>query len=286
MSFVTVEQQEEILSCVKDYINAGKPMEYAYPNGYPYLSTKWLSSIENDVNYEHVITPQEDTIYIVQNIGSKKRFPVLYDRSIRLYRILDAHDANEFTVRTLSEENVEPIPSLSLAKTTTVTTQRTHFQKVYNKGDVIRVYFDFDLYSMNNRSWLHYATLVVTLGQQSFNYQMEYDPYLRSYPKTFDRTFEISEDNTELKILIYKKTGDCPYIIKNGQIVEYTSHYNDYETDEFVPATDTKDGIAGKIPGIASGSEMSVFMSDGKWHTLTELKTLLDSMNNTDGGGE
>ena len=247
---VSVEALETGLRSVANYIDNAKDMMYAYPNTNPMYSTSWLSTIPNDITFEHVISPQPGTIYIVQDISGlakSARTAMLYDRDIKLYRLLDCNIDNDFEVRTLSESEEFTIPNLFLDGNKTVNTETTHYSKEFKAGDHIVVMFTFNNPKVINNGWINNNFIRVTAPGKSFFHGTVYGS--GAYTIQFNQEIVFEQDGI-LKISYRKGVSSSGQhvTLTNGKIVAYTQHYNDYETENYVAPTENKPGFAGKLP--------------------------------------
>jgi len=283
---VSVEALETSLRSVARYVDNAKDMMYAYHNASPMYSTAWLSTIPNDITLEHVISPQPGTIYIVQDtsgLAKSARTAMLYDRDIKLYRLLDCNIDNDFEVRTLSESEEFTIPNFNPGNVT-VKPERTHYTRNFVAGDSIVLTFTYNI-SKLSASWTSKNFIRVTAGAESFLLTARAGD--GQDVREFSHRFDFEQDTT-LKISYYKDvTGtNIQMSFYNAKIIAYTQHYNDYETENYVAPTENKPGFAGKLPiSVYNTNEPSVFLSTGRWVTMSEfaieLKPFLDALNNT-----
>lgn len=98
-----------------------------------------------------------------------------------------------------------------------------------------------------------------------------------SYVKEIEINDHLASLNTPFRIHVSTPGYSGQHWQWSGTIV-HNDGYGGYQTTEYVGPSKYNDAQAGLVPVCKKGSENLILFSDGQWHTIQELKELIDSI--------
>lgn len=230
---------------------------YVVSESYDEYSARWLSIQKNG----SALTPQIDTLYMIMGGDNFVRRFAIWDDQLEQYFIV-GEKRNTLSVSTLEKIEFE----------------KAALHMDYSKegdGEGRRQY------SFPNVKVLPGCTkIVVTLTTFSNAVTGRTAPDLVTNVGSVRTALNATSSHTYLAenlgdVFTSKLVMSWGWnSVSNISIVQYVAD-GILETSEYVAPKESADGLSGLLPGISSEQETSVFLSNGKWVTIQELKEML-----------